>query len=38
MKLRMTRAKALGMTVIFLSKEHFDNLDEIKGLLDDLKH
>jgi hypothetical protein len=38
MELRMTRAKALGMTVIFLSKEHFDNLDEIKGLLDDLKH
>ena len=37
MKLRMTRAKALGMTVIFLSKEHFENLDEIKGLLDSLR-
>lgn len=38
MKLRCERAKALGMTVVFLSKEHFDNLDEIKGLLDSLKH
>lgn len=38
MKLRMRRAKEIGMTVVFLNKEHFDNLDEIKGLLDALKH
>jgi hypothetical protein len=38
MKLRSEKAKAVGKTVIFLSKEHFDNLDEIKGLLDDLKN
>lgn len=37
MMLRANRAKELGMTIIFLSKEHFDDLDEIKGLLDSLR-
>lgn len=36
-KLRTERAKEAGMIVIFLSKEHFENLDDIKGLLDGLK-
>ena len=37
MKLRMSRAKEVDMTVIFLSEEHFADLDSIKGLLDGLK-
>ena len=37
MELLFNKAKAAGMTVIFLNKEHFENLDDIKGLLDDLK-
>ncbi len=37
MKLRMSRAKEVDMTVIFLSEEHFADLDSIKGLLDSLK-
>ena len=36
-KLKMKRAKEVGLVIIFLNKEHFDNLDEIKGLLDSLK-
>lgn len=36
-KLRMRRAKEAGITVIFLNKEHFENLDSIKELLDSLK-
>lgn len=37
MKLRMSRAKEVGMTVVFLNEEHFIDLDSIKGLLDSLK-
>lgn len=37
MNLRMSRAKEVGMTVVFLSEEHFADLDSIKGLLDSLK-
>ena len=36
-KLRMRRAKEAGITVVFLNKEHFENLDSIKELLDSLK-
>ena len=38
MKRKMRTAKEVGIIVVFLSKEHFENLDEIKGLLDSLKH
>lgn len=31
------RAEELGMTMIFLSKEDFDKLDELKSVLDSLK-
>lgn len=31
------RAEELGMTIIFLSKEDFDKLDELKSVLDSLK-
>lgn len=37
MKRKMRKAKEAGMIVVFLSKEHFENLDDIKGLLDSLK-
>lgn len=37
MNLRMSRAKEVGTTVVFLSEEHFADLDSIKGLLDSLK-
>lgn len=37
MKLKSDRAKELDMIVVFLSREHFENLDEIKGLLDSLR-
>lgn len=36
-KLKMRRAKEAGMVIIFLNKEHFEDLDSIKGLLDSLK-
>ena len=36
-KLKMKRAKEADLIIIFLNKEHFENLDEIKGLLDSLK-
>lgn len=37
MKLRMSRANDIGMTVVFLNEEHFEDLDSIKSLLDSLK-
>lgn len=37
MKRKMRKANEAGMVVVFLSKEHFENLDDIKGLLDSLK-
>lgn len=36
-KLIMRRAKEAGVVVIFLNKEHFEDLDSIKSLLDSLK-
>lgn len=36
--LRSNRAGALGKKIIFLNKEHFDNLDEVKDILNTLKH
>lgn len=35
---KMRKAKENGIVIIFLNEEHFKNLDEIKGLLDSLKH
>ena len=37
-KSKMSKAKENDITIIFLNEEHFKNLDEIKGLLDSLKH
>lgn len=37
-KSKMSKAKENDITIIFLNEEHFENLDEIKGLLDSLKH
>lgn len=36
-KLKMRRAKEAGIVIVFLNKEHFEDLDSIKGLLDSLK-
>ena len=36
-KLKMRRAKEAGIIIVFLNKEHFEDLDSIKGLLDSLK-
>lgn len=36
-KLKTKRAKEAGVTIIFLDKTHFENLDEIKDLLNSLK-
>ena len=36
-KLKMRRAKDAGIIIVFLNKEHFEDLDSIKGLLDSLK-
>ena len=36
-KLKMKRAKEAGVIIIFLNKEHFEDLDSVKGLLDSLK-
>lgn len=36
-KLKMRRAKEAGVIIIFLNKEHFEDLDSVKGLLDSLK-
>lgn len=36
-KLKMLRAKEAGIIIVFLNKEHFEDLDSIKGLLDSLK-
>lgn len=37
-KSKMSKAKENDIVIIFLNEEHFKNLDEIKGLLDSLKH
>lgn len=37
-ELKIKRAKEAGVTIIFLNKEHFENLDELKKLLNDLKN
>ena len=37
-KSKMSKAKENDITIIFLNEEHLKNLDEIKGLLDSLKH
>ena len=36
-KQKLERAEKAGIRIIFLSKEHFENLDEVKLLLDSLK-
>ena len=36
-KLKMCRAKEAGIVIVFLNKEHFEDLDSIKELLDSLK-
>ena len=36
-KLKMRRAKEADIVIVFLNKEHFEDLDSIKGLLDSLK-
>lgn len=36
-KLKMRRAKEADIAIVFLNKEHFEDLDGIKGLLDSLK-
>lgn len=36
-KLKMLRAKEAGIIIVFLNKEHLEDLDGIKGLLDSLK-
>ena len=36
-KQKLERAEKAGVRIIFLSKEHFENLDEVKLLLDSLK-
>lgn len=37
MTIKANRAKDVGITVVFLNKEHFENLDDIKLIIDDLK-
>lgn len=36
-KQKLERAEKAGIRIIFLNKEHFENLDEVKLLLDSLK-
>ena len=36
-KQKLERAEKAGIKIIFLNKEHFENLDKIKSLLDSLK-
>ena len=36
-KLKMRRAKEADIVIVFLNKEHFEDLDGIKGLLNSLK-
>ena len=36
-KQKLERAEKVGIRIIFLNKEHFENLDEVKLLLDNLK-
>ena len=38
MQLKTDRAKKVGLKIIFLNKKHFENLDEVKLLLNSLKH
>lgn len=37
LQLKLDKAKKAGLKIVFLNKEHFDNLDEVKLLLDSLK-
>lgn len=36
--IKMRKAKENGIVIVFLNEEHFKNLNEIKELLDSLKH
>lgn len=36
-RLKIKRAREYGITIVFLNKEHFEDLDKIKPLLDSLK-
>lgn len=36
-KIKLEKAEKVGLRIVFLNKEHFDNLDEVKLLLDSLK-
>ena len=36
-KQKLERAKKVGIRIIFLNKDHFENLDDVKLLLDSLK-
>ena len=38
LQLKLERAEKAGLQIIFLNKEHFDNLNEVKLLLDGLKN
>lgn len=38
LQLKLERAEKAGLQIIFLNKEHFDNLDGVKLLLDGLKN
>ena len=38
LQLKLERAEKAGLQIIFLNKEHFEDLDSIKGLLDSLKY
>ena len=37
MRAKIDRAKKIGMAIIFLNKEHFEDLDKIKPLIESLK-
>ena len=36
-KQKLERAEKVGIRIIFLNKDHFENLDDVKLLLDSLK-
>lgn len=38
LQLRINKADEIGMSILFLNEKHFHNLDELKVLLDSLKH
>lgn len=35
---KLAKAKEVGIDIVFLNKEHFENLDDVKVILDELKH